>query len=246
MLRHFQGAVSHKAPKAPSFSSGEIQRGPAGPLWSFQLGRFAGGEDFVFFPSCVSFSLLPFFWTSKRKEGSSPHTFLGSPHTPSPPPSIRQQKNADQWSALLSRSCRAVFVCFSFPSRGIGKRKHRVRQCLYWLTQSPPGLRCFSGAAGQIRTATAHSAKALFPVMLFPFAALAQWEVGSSISKYTQKSRYPNGYLLFWSCWADSNCRPHPYQGCALPTELQQQIVSPFFKGLTWRPRRDLNPRPPA
>lgn len=50
---------------------------------------------------------------------------------------------------------------------------------------------------GSIRTATAHSAKALFPVMLFPLAALAQWEVGSSISKYTQKSRYPNGYLLF-------------------------------------------------
>ena len=27
-----------------------------------------------------------------------------------------------------------------------------------------------------------------------------------------------------WSCWADLNRRPHPYQGCALPTELQQQI----------------------
>ena len=41
----------------------------------------------------------------------------------------------------------------------------------------------------------------------------------------------------FWSCWADSNRRPHPYQGCALPTELQQHI---------WRPRRGSNPRPPA
>ena len=40
-----------------------------------------------------------------------------------------------------------------------------------------------------------------------------------------------------WSCWADLNRRPHPYQGCALPTELQQQI---------WRRGRDLNPRPPA
>ena len=30
--------------------------------------------------------------------------------------------------------------------------------------------------------------------------------------------------VLFWSCWADSNRRPHPYQGCALPTELQQHI----------------------
>ncbi len=32
--------------------------------------------------------------------------------------------------------------------------------------------------------------------------------------------------VLFWSCWADSNRRPHPYQGCALPTELQQHNVA--------------------
>ena len=39
------------------------------------------------------------------------------------------------------------------------------------------------------------------------------------------KTRYPlrdNGFQ--WSCWADLNRRPHPYQGCALPTELQQQM----------------------
>ncbi len=30
----------------------------------------------------------------------------------------------------------------------------------------------------------------------------------------------------FWSCWADSNRRPHPYQGCALPTELQQHNMA--------------------
>ena len=29
-----------------------------------------------------------------------------------------------------------------------------------------------------------------------------------------------------WSCWADSNRRPHPYQGCALPTELQQHMAT--------------------
>ena len=28
-----------------------------------------------------------------------------------------------------------------------------------------------------------------------------------------------------WWVWADSNCRPHPYQGCALPTELYQHIL---------------------
>ena len=33
-------------------------------------------------------------------------------------------------------------------------------------------------------------------------------------------------FVIEWSCWADSNCRPHPYQGCALPTELQQQMAT--------------------
>jgi hypothetical protein len=31
---------------------------------------------------------------------------------------------------------------------------------------------------------------------------------------------------LFWSCCADSNCGPHPYQGCALPAELQQRVAT--------------------
>lgn len=30
--------------------------------------------------------------------------------------------------------------------------------------------------------------------------------------------------VFFWSCWTDSNCRPLPYQGSALPAELQQHI----------------------
>ena len=50
-------------------------------------------------------------------------------------------------------------------------------------------------------------------------------------ARQMQKRRYPNGYLRFWSCWADSNCRPHPYQGCALPTELQQRKDMPLFQG---------------
>ena len=61
------------------------------------------------------------------------------------------------------------------------------------------------------------------------------------------KNSHPVGVaVIAWSCWADSNCRPHPYQGCALPPELQQQSVCPSYKGHSWRPRRDLNPRPPA
>ena len=41
-----------------------------------------------------------------------------------------------------------------------------------------------------------------------------------------KKPRNRCGYEVFWSCWADSNCRPHPYQGCALPTELQQHMAT--------------------
>jgi hypothetical protein len=47
------------------------------------------------------------------------------------------------------------------------------------------------------------------------------------------KVRFPNKkapktevFDAFWSCWADSNRRPHPYQGCALPTELQQHMAT--------------------
>ena len=51
-----------------------------------------------------------------------------------------------------------------------------------------------------------------------------------------------------WSCWADSNCRPHPYQGCALPTELQQQMATrkglePSTSGVTGRRSNQLNYR---
>ena len=52
--------------------------------------------------------------------------------------------------------------------------------------------------------------------------------------------------VLFWSCWADSNCRPHPYQGCALPTELQQRMATtkglePSTSGVTGRRSNQLN-----
>ena len=52
----------------------------------------------------------------------------------------------------------------------------------------------------------------------------------------------------FWSCWADLNRRPHPYQGCALPTELQQRMATrkglePSTSGVTGRRSNQLNYR---
>ena len=68
-------------------------------------------------------------------------------------------------------------------------------------------------------------------------------------SRILSKSKSPETIEisgLFWSCWADSNCRPHPYQGCALPTELQQQMATrkgfePSTSGVTGRRSNQLN-----
>ena len=62
----------------------------------------------------------------------------------------------------------------------------------------------------------------------------------------TKKHRKLRFSTLFWSCWADSNCRPHPYQGCALPTELQQRVATtkglePSTSGVTGRRSNQLN-----
>ena len=50
----------------------------------------------------------------------------------------------------------------------------------------------------------------------------------------------------FWSCYPDSNWGPHPYQGCALPTELQQRVATtkglePSTSGVTGRRSNQLN-----
>ncbi len=54
------------------------------------------------------------------------------------------------------------------------------------------------------------------------------------------------GFASFWSCWADLNRRLHPYQGCALPTELQQHLATrkglePSTSGVTGRRSNQLN-----
>ena len=43
---------------------------------------------------------------------------------------------------------------------------------------------------------------------------------------FNKKAPKTSVFDAFWSCWADLNRRPHPYQGCALPTELQQQMAT--------------------
>ena len=55
-------------------------------------------------------------------------------------------------------------------------------------------------------------------------AVAPHFEPRLKVHFYNKKAPKTEVFDAFWSCWADSNRRPHPYQGCALPTELQQHI----------------------
>ena len=54
---------------------------------------------------------------------------------------------------------------------------------------------------------------------------------------------------MYWCWYWESNSGPHPYQGCALPTEPYQHnkkcsLIAALLK--SWRNGRGSNPRPPA
>ena len=51
-------------------------------------------------------------------------------------------------------------------------------------------------------------------------------------SLINKKSCSRNGCRIFWSCYPDSDRGPHPYQGCALPTELPGHDRSSFARRL--------------
>ena len=71
---------------------------------------------------------------------------------------------------------------------------------------------------------------------------------GKSSQGKTKNTRNPKISGVFWSCYPDLNRRPHPYQGCALPTELQQRMATrkglePSTSGVTGRRSNQLNYR---
>ena len=58
-------------------------------------------------------------------------------------------------------------------------------------------------------------------------ASAARCNCGQKVIKIKEKAPKPLSFdAKCWSCWADLNRRPHPYQGCALPTELQQHMAT--------------------
>ena len=82
------------------------------------------------------------------------------------------------------------------------------------------------------------SGRNIRPLIFCPFRAFPRvgHGVGQAVDPHFdpyKKVRFSNKkapktevFDAFWSCWADSNRRPHPYQGCALPTELQQHMAT--------------------
>ena len=121
-----------------------------------------------------------------------------------------------------------------------------IRICPYNAKKQPSQWDdCLFGAAGQIRTATAHSAYALCAVMPFPLAALAR--LGRQFeSRPSRKKQPPQRGDCFSG--ADSQIRT----GDLILTKDALYLLSYISKyyappgGALWRPRRDLNPRPPA
>ena len=87
--------------------------------------------------------------------------------------------------------------------------------------QNPKALKV-SGAAIQIRTGD-HVPRSRLrgsperPRIRMRFAQGMRSPVLPTVKEKPSK---PEGFEGFWSCYPDSNWRPHPYQGCALPTEL--------------------------
>src|SRR5215472_13542787 len=49
--------------------------------------------------------------------------------------------------------------------------------------------------------------------------------------------------LVEWSPFPGLNWRPHPYQGCALPTELKGPVTLLLHLRVVWSGKRDSNPR---
>ena len=101
-----------------------------------------------------------------------------------------------------------------------------------------PSIKC--------KSALDRKQSSFYPVRFKPFRTFPHvgHGVGQTVDPYQKvqicnkkNTRNPKISGVSWSCWADSNRRPHPYQGCALPTELQQHI---------WRPGTGSNRRPLA
>ena len=157
------------------------------------------------------------------------------------------------WTSKPSAVCSATMTLDSHSAptptlRGRSRTKPHKRWAASWR-------RSCKQKKGK---STGEKAKASSPVLFKSFCAFrcVGHGVGQAVDPHfdphhfqrfcNKKAPKTEVFDAFWSCWADSNCRPHPYQGCALPTELQQQMATrkgfePSTSGVTGRRSNQLN-----
>ena len=101
----------------------------------------------------------------------------GSCRPPAWPADMIRNRLADarRFRTATAHSAYALYVVMPIPLAALAQKGRQFEYRQHEKnTAGHTGLRCFSGAAGQIRTATAHIAYAMCTVMPFPLAALAQ------------------------------------------------------------------------
>ena len=123
----------------------------------------------------------------------------GSCRPPAWPADMIRNRLADarRFRTATAHSAYALYVVMPIPLAALAQKGRQFEYRQHEKnTAGHTGLRCFSGAAGQIRTATAHIAYAMCTVMPFPLAALAQ-KVGSSNTYRHEESSRPSGATAF-------------------------------------------------
>src|SRR5215468_2460391 len=82
--------------------------------------------------------------------------------------------------------------------------------------------------------------RVVFPWSTCPMVPTFTWGLVRSNFSLLMCSSIPN---LEWSPDPGLNWRPHPYQGCALPTELSGLAACLVLRTSCWSGKRDSNPR---
>ena len=132
--------------------------------------------------------------------------------------------------ALSARSCRAVFVCISFPSRGSGKRNQGVRQMCALAHAHATGM-CghdFPKGTGRVEG-----------------EGFAHFYAPSRICPAHKKADTHSGIRFFGAAGQIRTADLILTKDALYLLSYSSKVHAPYW-GHVWRPRRDLNPRPPA
>ena len=167
--------------------------------------------------------------------------------TPSPP-----QPSRTAWTSKPCPPCRGTTMpgspCAPTPTP---RSRSRTRPPRLWAAS-------WDRLYNRVSSSKNRTGRQIFPsgaFLSFPTVSACGSRCGSGFLTRTVKQLFatkksPKTEVFgdFWSCYPDLNRRPHPYQGCALPTELQQQMATrkglePSTSGVTGRRSNQLNYR---